>query len=139
MYCLTDGTQSETLYINLMQWHPEAGGSIICSLDGDIILYVADKEQVESMDVHAGIAIDIRDGEEIGHIGTVDCETGFFKDLPYNPLLGILIIVHKSTRQVKRIFCRFLASAGNQQLFSIIQDESRCRGPRILVISKPAF
>ena len=126
MYGLTDRTQSETLYINLAQRHPETGGSIVCSLHGDVILYVTDEEQVEGMDVHAGIAIDIGDGEEVGHVGTVDSESCLLKDFTHDPLLCILTIVHKSPWQVECVFSWFLASAGYQQLSSVVQDEGRC-------------
>ena len=52
MHSLTDGTQSETLYIHLAQWDPETGGRIVSGLDDDIILYMTDKEQVEGVDIH---------------------------------------------------------------------------------------
>ena len=65
MNSLTDGAQSETLYIHLAQRYPETGGSIISGFDDNIILYVTDEEEIEGVDVHAGIVIDIGNGEEI--------------------------------------------------------------------------
>lgn len=137
MNSLTDGAQSETLYIHLAQRYPETGGSIVSSLDGDIIFHMTDEEQVKGMDVHAGIMIDIGNGEEVGHIGTVNGEAGFLMDFPYHTLLGILIVVHKTAGQVERILGRLLAPSGHQQLSPVVQDEGCRRGTGILVIGKP--
>ena len=138
MNSLTDGAQSETLYIHLTQRYPETGGSIISGSDDDIILYMTDKEQVEGVNVHAGIAIDVGYGKKIGYILAVNCETGFFQNLPDHPLFSRFVIIHETTWQVEGVFGWLLAPAGHQQLPFTIQDEGCRRGPWILVIGESA-
>lgn len=136
MDSLTDGTQSETFHIDLTQRYPETGGSIIGSLDGNIIFHMTDKKQVEGMDIHAGIVIDIGNGKEIGHIGTVDGKSCLLEDLPDHTLLGILVVVNETARQVECILGRFLTPTGHKQLTLVVQDKGCRRGSGVLIVGK---
>ena len=138
MNSLTDGAQSETLYIHLAQRYPETGGSIVSGFDDNIILYMTDKEQIEGVDVHAGVAIDVGYGKKIGYILAVNRETGFLQNLPDHPLFSRFVIIHETTGQVEGVLGWLLGPAGHQQLPFPIQDEGCRRGPWILVIGESA-
>ena len=135
MYGLSDRTESEALHIDLPQREPGELGSIVGSLHLHVV-NATEEEEIERMDVHARIVIDIGNGEEIRHLTSLHLETCLFEDLPDHTLLSVLIVIHKTTGQVKGAFGRFLGTTGHQQFSFLVEDEGSRRSTRVLVIRK---
>ena len=124
MNSLTDGAQSETLYIHLAQWYPETGCGIVSGLDDHIIFYMTDEEEIEGVDVHPRVTVDVGHGEEVCHVA--DGESGLFLDFARHTLFGRFFIVHETAGQVERAFRWVFGSADHQQLAFAVQD--KCGG-----------
>lgn len=136
VYGLTDRAETEAFHVHITQWQPSQFGSIVGGLDDGIVIDMADEEKVECMNVHAGIAIDIGDTEEITDIRCIDCEPRLFLNLANHALFCILIIVHEPAGQVESPLFRLPSSASHQQLTLSIEDKGSRGGSRILIIGK---
>jgi hypothetical protein len=126
VYGLAYGAQSETLYIHLSEGYPLQFGGIVVGFYYSLACYVAQEEEVECVYVHSRVMVYIGDRELIFNGFGVDDESGFFLDFPHHALFGILVVIHKTARQVEGAFGGLLTTPGNQQFAFVVQDKSGC-------------
>ena len=79
MHAFTYRTESETLHIHLSQGNPAASSCIVSSLNLCPFASMTEVEHIECVDVHARVAIDIGDREQILHL--FDVESGLLFNL----------------------------------------------------------
>ena len=121
MYTLTDRTQSKPFYIHLLKGYPRTFCRIVVCMDGGIIIDMTEEEHIEGVDIHAGIVVDVGDGEEIFHL--LDIEASLFLYLADNSLLACLVVVYKPARQVECPFGGILGTTDDQQFALAVQNE----------------
>jgi hypothetical protein len=123
VYGLAYGAQSETLYIHLSEGYPLQFGGIVVGFYYSLACYVAQEEEVERVYVHSRIVVNIGDRELVFDGVGIDVESGFFLDFSHYALFGILIVVHKTARQVKCTFGGLFAASGHQQFAFVVQNK----------------
>jgi len=99
MHGLADGAQSEALHIDLPERYPRTLCRIVSGPYCVIVFRVTEVEHVKRVDVHAGITVDIGDGEQVLHL--FDVEAGLLFDLADDALLARLPIINESPGQVE--------------------------------------
>jgi hypothetical protein len=97
---------------------------------------MAEEEHIKGVDVHAGIAVDVGNGEEIFHL--LDIEASLFLYLADNSLLACLVVVYKPARQVECPFGGILGTTDNQQFALAVQNEGSRGRTGVLIIGEPA-
>ena len=136
MDSLADRTQSEALYIDILEGYPCTFRRIVTGMYDSLVIHLTEVEQIECVDIHAGVLVDIGDGEEILHL--FDVKAGFLLDLTDDALLARFLIIHKTARQVKGALAWLFPSDGHQQLSFAVDDEGSRRRTGVLVVGEPA-
>ena len=96
------------------------------------------KKEVECVDIHTRIMVDIRNGEHIPDVAGIDHQPRLLLDLPHHALFGILVVIHETAWQVEGAFGWFFSPTGHQQLTSSVEDKGGRRGSGILIIRESA-
>lgn len=105
-------------------------------MDGGIIIDMTEEEHIEGVDIHAGIAVDVGDGEEIFHL--LDDQTCLFLDFTDDSLLACLAVVDKAAWQVECPFGGILGTTDDQQFALAVQNEGSRGRTGVLIIGEPA-
>ena len=105
-------------------------------MDGGIIIDMTEEEHIEGVDIHAGIAVDVGDGEEIFHLP--DDQSCLFLDFTDDSLLACLAVVDKAAWQVECPFGGILGTTDNQQFALAVQNEGSRGRTGVLIIGEPA-
>jgi len=136
-----DASQSEVGGVEAGYVDPEAGRGIIGGVGDGGRRHVDGIEQVERVERHAGIEVEIGEREEIAKVGRGDGEARLLADLATDALLARLLHIDESARKVERAACRFVSAAYDEELAAAVhltRDEGRGGRHRVGIVGEAA-
>ena len=122
---LTDAAQTKLLNGNILQGHPKAFGRIVGCQRLGIGRHLTAEEEIEGVDIHARIQINIGEAEQI--VGTGDLQSRLLLHLAHHSLPGCLTRIGETSGQVERSLGWLLTPALHQQFATTIDNEG-CGG-----------